>query len=205
MRAFYSFRLFLGLIAVGAISAVGFSQSFEEQLSAEERAAIGLDKLSAEERAALFESIERYRSTGVTAAVAEVASKAEQEKAVAVEAAAVAAVDDYKKNEEPGMVAKALEIFKREEADKEIIEKALENLTVLNIGEKAEIVSISKACRKSQRRRLMDLGILPGTIVTAEMIGFGGDPTAYNIRGAKIALRLDTAQQIRIKNIEEAA
>ena len=99
----------------------------------------------------------------------------------------------------------AANITVREEADKEIIEKALENLTVLNIGEKAEVVSISKACRKSQRRRLMDLGILPGTIVTAEMKGLGGDPTAYNIRGAKIALRLDTAQQIRIKRIEEAA
>jgi len=74
-----------------------------------------------------------------------------------------------------------------------------EDLTVLDIGENAEVVSISKACRGPQRRRLMDLGILPGTVVTAEMKSLGGDPTAFNVRGAKIALRNSTARFIKIK------
>jgi Fe2+ transport system protein FeoA len=35
----------------------------------------------------------------------------------------------------------------------------------------------------------MDLGLLPGTTITAEMTSAGGDPTAYRVRGALIALR----------------
>lgn len=95
------------------------SQSFEDQLSPAEQESIGLGRLTAQERIALFEAIERYKNTGITAAVKEVESKAEEEKAQAIAAAEVAAVDDYKKNEEPGMVAKALEIFKKEEAKKQ--------------------------------------------------------------------------------------
>jgi len=102
--------LILGSVATG--------QNFETQLTPAEQQTIGLDKLSAAERAALFEAIERYKTTGVTAAVAAVETKAEVAQAKAVQAAAVAAVDDYKKNEEPGMVAKALELFKREESEK---------------------------------------------------------------------------------------
>lgn len=109
----------IGVILAGMFVPGAMGQSFEDQLSVAEQAVIGLDKLSADEKAALFEAIERYKTTGIAAAVAAIESKAEVEKAEAVEAAAVAAVDDYKQNEEPGMVAKALEIFKREEADRQ--------------------------------------------------------------------------------------
>lgn len=50
----------------------------------------------------------------------------------------------------------------------------------------------------ASRRRLMDLGILPGTKLTAEMRSPLGDPTAYRIRGAVIALRREQARQIQI-------
>jgi Fe2+ transport system protein FeoA len=49
-----------------------------------------------------------------------------------------------------------------------------------------------------QRRRLMDLGLLPGTVVTVAMDSPLGDPTAYRIREALIALRRDQARQIVI-------
>jgi Fe2+ transport system protein FeoA len=52
---------------------------------------------------------------------------------------------------------------------------------------------------------MMDLGILPGTTVTAEMISPGGDPTAYRIRGALVALRKDQAEHIRIQRPMEAS
>ncbi len=99
----------------------------------------------------------------------------------------------------------AANITVREEEEKEKIDVEPENLTMLAIGEKGEVVSISKACRGPQRRRLMDLGVLPGTVVSAEMKGLGGDPTAFNIRGAKIALRRDTAEMIQIKRFKEVA
>ena len=53
-----------------------------------------------------------------------------------------------------------------------------------------------------QRRRLMDLGLLPGTEVTVAMNSPLGDPTAYRIREALIALRKDQARLIVI-DIEE--
>ena len=110
----------LTLFLLGVVLApLAIGQSFEDQLSSAEQEMIGLDKLTISERAALFEVIERYKNTGVTAAVAEVENKAQEEKAQAVAAAAVAAVDDYKKTEEPGMVAKALEVFKKEEAERQ--------------------------------------------------------------------------------------
>jgi ferrous iron transport protein A len=49
-----------------------------------------------------------------------------------------------------------------------------------------------------QRRRLMDLGLLPGTVVTVAMKSPLGDPTAYRIREALIALRKDQARLIVI-------
>lgn len=45
----------------------------------------------------------------------------------------------------------------------------------------------------------MDLGILPGTLVTAEMRNAAGDPTAYSVRGALIALRKNQARMIHIE------
>jgi Fe2+ transport system protein FeoA len=49
----------------------------------------------------------------------------------------------------------------------------------------------------------MDLGILPGTPVAAEIRSPSGDPTAYRIRGALIALRRDQADLIHVMpNVE---
>lgn len=73
------------------------------------------------------------------------------------------------------------------------------SLASLKIGEEATVLNISKALRGQQRRRLMDLGIVPGTVVSAEMRSASGDPTAYNIRGAVVALRKQHAQMIFIQ------
>ncbi len=82
------------------------------------------------------------------------------------------------------------------------ITSPLESLASLKIGEEATVLSISKAMRGQQRRRLMDLGVVPGTPIRAEMKSATGDPTAYNIRGALVALRQQHATMIFIqKNI----
>lgn len=84
-------------------------------------------------------------------------------------------------------------------AEKESIEENFNRLSELKVGEKAEVLRISAACRGQQRRRLMDFGIVPGTIITAELQSAGGDPTAYRILGATIALRREHAQFIFVK------
>lgn len=48
------------------------------------------------------------------------------------------------------------------------------------------------------RRRLQDLGLVAGTRVTCLQRAAGGDPTAYRIRGAVIALRQADAARIEV-------
>ncbi len=49
-----------------------------------------------------------------------------------------------------------------------------------------------------ERRRMMDLGIIPGTIILAEMGSPLGDPVAYRVRGAMVALRHEQARLVLI-------
>jgi DtxR family transcriptional regulator, Mn-dependent transcriptional regulator len=74
-----------------------------------------------------------------------------------------------------------------------------EPLTSLRPGESGRVLAISRRCRGVERRRLMDLGILPGTVITAEIRSPNGDPTAYRIREALIALRAEQAELIRVE------
>ena len=78
------------------------------------------------------------------------------------------------------------------------IEGPHESLAELMPGEAARVTGIALACRGLQRRRLMDLGIVPGTYIVAEMQSASGDPTAYIIRGAAIALRRSQAKLIHV-------
>ncbi len=73
-----------------------------------------------------------------------------------------------------------------------------ERLSSLKIGQTGRVVSISPACRGAERRRFMDLGILPGTLVKAEMVSPSGDPTAYLVRQTLIGLRKEQANFINI-------
>jgi len=75
---------------------------------------------------------------------------------------------------------------------------ATERLAALKSGVQATVVGISPVCQGNERRRLMDLGIVPGTLIQAEMVSPSGDPTAYRVRGALVALRREQAELIRI-------
>jgi DtxR family Mn-dependent transcriptional regulator len=88
-------------------------------------------------------------------------------------------------------------------AAQEQIDQPYQTLASLNSSEKGTVIGISKACRGQQRRRLMDLGVTPGTEITMEMPSAGGDPIAYQIRGATIALRKEQAGLIHIQKNEE--
>jgi len=78
-------------------------------------------------------------------------------------------------------------------------------LSALGPGEQGEVIALATSCRGVQRRRLLDLGLVPGTVVTHELRGPSGDPTAYRIRGALIALRREQADQIYVQKRAEAA
>ena len=72
-----------------------------------------------------------------------------------------------------------------------------------NKDETVRVVRISQACQGSQRRRLLDLGVVRGAEVTPELVSAGGDPVAYRVRGALIALRRVQAAQILVERLED--
>ncbi|MDA1000296.1 MAG: FeoA domain-containing protein [bacterium] len=77
------------------------------------------------------------------------------------------------------------------------------HLSVIQPGERAKVIGLSPNCRGAERRRLLDLGVIPGTEITCEMKSPGGDPVAYRVRGAVIALRKEQADLIQIEEVKE--
>lgn len=75
----------------------------------------------------------------------------------------------------------------------------MDTLDQLKEGETARVLKISRRVRGPERRRMMDMGILPGTSIRVELNGPVGDPKAYRVRGAMIALRAEQARQISIQ------
>ncbi len=70
-------------------------------------------------------------------------------------------------------------------------------LSTLRTGEPATVVSVD-ATDEALRHRLIALGFAPGTPVVAVRRAPMGDPTEYDIRGARIALRRTEAAQITV-------
>ncbi len=70
-------------------------------------------------------------------------------------------------------------------------------LAELKAGESAIVTQVGG--EESMGRRLMDLGLIPGTRVTCLGASPAGDPSAYLIRGAVFALRRKDANTVRIR------
>ncbi len=64
--------------------------------------------------------------------------------------------------------------------------------TVLNIANRFDI-----------RRRILDLGIMSGTKIEKLFVSPLGEPAAYYIRGAVIALRREDSDKITVKESRE--
>jgi DtxR family Mn-dependent transcriptional regulator len=74
-------------------------------------------------------------------------------------------------------------------------------LTELSHNQRGEIVMLDEAVQGFTRRRFLDLGLTPGSIIYPELNNFFGDPRAYRVRGTMIALRKDQAEQIWVKPV----
>ena len=70
-------------------------------------------------------------------------------------------------------------------------------------GGKVKIIGISPACRKQQKRRLMDLGIVPGTEVEVALESVSKKTRAYRILNTLIALREQHAAYIFVEPLTE--
>lgn len=72
-------------------------------------------------------------------------------------------------------------------------------LNNLRVGEKAFVESLSS--HGPERRRMLDLGLIQGATVEALHKSPAGDPTAYAIMGAVIALRSEDACKILVSSL----
>jgi len=70
-------------------------------------------------------------------------------------------------------------------------------LNILPIGKKAKVKMLTS--EGTIRRRLLDLGLISDTEVEALQKSPSGDPVAYHIRGAVIALRSEEASKILVE------
>ncbi len=73
------------------------------------------------------------------------------------------------------------------------------NLFDLKKGEKCLIDKI--LIKTDMRRRLLDIGLIKNTRVECVEVSPAGDPKAFLIRGAVIALRREDCQHILIKDL----
>lgn len=83
----------------------------------------------------------------------------------------------------------------------ERFDESVTRLSTLREGERAAIVGLSAAVRGPERNRLLDLGFVPGSVVEIDMASPSGNPVAYVIRGASIALRKEQSERILIRNL----
>lgn len=83
----------------------------------------------------------------------------------------------------------------------ELLKREAVPLPELVHNQRAEIVALDDAVQGFTRRRFLDLGLTPGTIIYPELDNFFNDPRAYRVRGTLIALRQDQAAQIWVKPV----
>ena len=69
-------------------------------------------------------------------------------------------------------------------------------LNELTLNQKAKVIDIH--CNGPERRRFLDLGIIKDTVLTPIFKSPSGDPTAYEIRKTVIAIRKESAQNIKV-------
>ncbi len=67
------------------------------------------------------------------------------------------------------------------------------------IGQKVRVKKVIS--NSSIKRRLLDIGLTPGTIIERVLENFSGNLVAYMIRGALIAIRNEDASEIIVEVI----
>ncbi len=72
----------------------------------------------------------------------------------------------------------------------------IKRLSDLSPDEKCRVLSVNSDTEI--RRRLLDMGLVPGTLVACVFKSPWGDPSAYLIRGALVALRHEDAHKIMV-------
>lgn len=74
-----------------------------------------------------------------------------------------------------------------------------ESLADLSPGDRAVIVAVNSGIDRNDRRRLLELGLFPGTPIEAVLESPLGDPVAYRVRDMTVAIRRSQARHIEVR------
>ena len=74
------------------------------------------------------------------------------------------------------------------------------SLKDLKIGQSGKIISV--AGKGATRQHLLDMGVIPGTIISFIKVAPLGDPLEFKLRGYNLSLRKDDAKNIKVEPIE---
>ncbi len=80
------------------------------------------------------------------------------------------------------------------------VDRTLRRLSALKLGETGEIKGLSSDCAGLARRRLLDLGLTPGTSVTVVLDNTFGDPRGFRVRSTTVALRRRQADHVWVRS-----
>lgn len=69
------------------------------------------------------------------------------------------------------------------------------------IGEPYRILAVD--CEGALRRRLLDMGLTPKTVISIRKVAPMGDPLELTVRGYQLTLRKDDAARIQVEPVGE--
>ena len=81
----------------------------------------------------------------------------------------------------------------------EVVPVGIRSLSELAIGEQGVVHGLSASCYGPERRRLLDIGIVPGTKIRCEFQSPFGSPRSYQIRGTLFGFRNEQAIKILLE------
>lgn len=73
------------------------------------------------------------------------------------------------------------------------------SLNNLPINHKGIVMELN--CKLSIKRRLLDLGLIPGTYITPVFYSPFGEPTAFEFRNTIVSIRKEDCINIKIKDV----
>jgi Fe2+ transport system protein FeoA len=73
-------------------------------------------------------------------------------------------------------------------------------LKELEIGKSGRVLTVGG--EKTLRRRLLEMGITPRTVITVKKAAPMGDPIELFLRGYALTLRLDDAENITVEEVD---
>jgi len=71
----------------------------------------------------------------------------------------------------------------------------------LKIGESARVISVGG--KGATKQHLLDMGVIPETVIKFEKLAPLGDPMEFSLRGYRLSLRKDDAKNIKVEKCED--